>query len=150
MKGEGLGVIENGAVCFEGNRIIAAGATPEMDLDGFRADRVIDGKGRLAVLPGFIDAHMHSAGSLLRGLAQDVPEIEWMHKTQFPFMPHFMKKHAIAGAKLSVLEGLRYGTTTFVDYGYPIIPVVEEVYMPVGWGVVATKLINAVKEVEEV
>jgi len=146
MTGEGLGIIENGSVHIQGNRIAAAGPAERMGQQNFQADRVIDGKGMLAVLPGFIDAHMHSGISLLRGLAQDVPEIEWMHKTIFPFLRHIGHRQLIAGALLSVMEGLRYGTTTFGDWGYPVREVLDEVYIPLGLRAVVTQAVNGVRD----
>jgi 5-methylthioadenosine/S-adenosylhomocysteine deaminase len=47
---------------------------------------------------------------------------------------------------LSVAEGIRYGTTTLVDWGYPIKEVLDEVYIPLGLRVVATQAINGVAE----
>ena len=146
MTGSGLGTIENGAVCIEGNKIVAVGTTTEIEQSGFSADLVIDGKGKMAVMPGFIDAHMHSSISLLRGLAQDVPEMEWMHKTIFPFINHIKERQTVAGAKLSVIEGVKYGTTTFIDWGYPIKEAIEQVYMPLGVRVFAAQAINSVDD----
>ncbi len=149
MQGEGLGVIDDGALCFEGNLITAIGTTAKLEGLADSADRIIDGGGRKVVMPGFIDAHMHSSLSLLRGLAQDVPEEEWMHKTIFPFLPHYQDHHLIAAAKLSVLEGIRYGTTTFVDWGYPIQAPLEEVYIPLGIRVAISPAINGVDDSTE-
>lgn len=82
------------------------------------------------MLPGFIDGHLHSSETLFKGLAQDVPESEWMHKTIDPFTSHLTEKDMIKGARLAVLEGIDNGTTTFADYSYPLRPVLEEVYLP--------------------
>jgi imidazolonepropionase len=66
-----LGIIEDGAVYLEGERIVAVGTTPEVLGRHPRAHAQVDASGR-AVLPGFVDAHTHVifAGSRER-------EVEW-------------------------------------------------------------------------
>jgi len=150
MKGNGLGVIEDGGIYIEDDEIVEVGSTDKIMKTGYKRDYVIDGNHEKVVLPGFIDCHMHTYLILIKGLAQDVPEIEWMHKTIFPFMPHIKEKHLIAGAKLSILEGIKYGTTTFGDYGYPMEPLLKKVYIPLGLRVVATPTINAIPESGEI
>lgn len=150
MKGDGLGVIEDGGIYIEDDEIVEVGSTSKIIKTGYKGDHVIDGNYDKVVLPGFIDCHMHTYLSLIKGLAQDVPEIEWMHKTIFPFMPHIKEKHLIAGARLSILEGIKYGTTTFGDYGYPMKPLLQKVYIPLGLRAVATPTINAISESREI
>ena len=75
MTGKGVGMIEDGAVAIEGNEIVAVGKNDELKKEYGGADRVFNAKGK-AVLPGFVDAHVHTSMSLLRGEGQDVPEIE--------------------------------------------------------------------------
>jgi cytosine/adenosine deaminase-related metal-dependent hydrolase len=50
-------VIDDGAVAVEGREIVAVGRTDEVS-DHHDADRVIDADG-MAVVPGFIDPHIH-------------------------------------------------------------------------------------------
>ena len=66
-----LGLIEDGALYAEGERIVDVGTTPEVLARHPRAEARIDASGNL-VLPGFVDAHTHAvfAGSRER-------EVEW-------------------------------------------------------------------------
>ncbi len=66
-----LGVIEDGAVYAEGDRILDVGQTPEVLSRHPHADVRIDAAGRV-VLPGFVDPHTHAVfgGSRER-------EVEW-------------------------------------------------------------------------
>ncbi|MCL2010548.1 MAG: amidohydrolase, partial [Synergistaceae bacterium] len=41
------------------------------------ADKIVEGRGRMAVLPGFVNAHTHAAMVLLRGLGEETPLMEW-------------------------------------------------------------------------
>jgi 5-methylthioadenosine/S-adenosylhomocysteine deaminase len=95
-------------------------------------------------MPGFINSHIHSGMTLLRGAAQDVPEIEWMNKSIGPFVKHMSKDDLIVGSKLGVLEGLRSGTTTFAEYANSVNDIVDSVYVPWGIRVVAIETINEV------
>lgn len=46
---------------------------------------------------------MHSGETLLRGCAQDVPEIEWMNKSLGPFMIHLDHEAKMLGAKVYII-----------------------------------------------
>ena len=41
---------------------------------------VFNGKGTTAVIPGFSNAHGHAAMTLLRGVAEELPLMEWLEK----------------------------------------------------------------------
>jgi len=142
MQGGGLGTIEDGAVAIEGQDIVAVGKTHELEKK-HRAERVIDARG-MAVLPGFVDGHIHTGLSLLRGEAQDVPEIEWMLKTIGPFTRHFKPEHRIKGAALGVLEAVKAGTTTFGEIGGDMAPAADKVFVPAG---VRANLANTINEI---
>ena len=129
MRGEGVGVIEDGAVAIEEDRIAAVGKTSDIEKNFRSAEHIFDAKGK-AVLPGFVDAHIHTSLTLLRGEGQDVPEIEWMLKTMAPFMNFIEPEHRIKGAKLGVLEAVKSGTTCFGEIGADMSQIVEKVFIP--------------------
>ena len=131
MRGEGLGVIEDGAIAVEGQNIVAVGKTYELDKKYANSKQVIEAKGK-AVLPGFIDVHIHTGHTIIRGEAQDVPEIEWMLKTMAPFAKYIKPEHSIAGGALGVLEGVKSGVTTFGEIGVNEGYVAEKVFIPAG------------------
>jgi len=143
MQGEGVGMIEDGAVAIEGDEIVAVGKTYEILKAHGGADRVYDAGGK-AVLPGFVDAHVHTSNTLIRGEGQDVPEIEWMLKTQAPFGRHMKPKHRIIGASLGVLEAVKAGTTCFGEIGGNMAPAAEKVFAPSG---VRAHLANTINEI---
>ena len=58
IDGSGSDPIQNAALAIQGERIIAIGSSAEVDIP--RGARVIDLKGA-AVLPGFVNAHVHYA-----------------------------------------------------------------------------------------
>ena len=116
MQGDGVGYVADGAIAIEGSRIVAVGSTTELTAR-FQADETVDATD-CAVLPGLIDAHMHTPWAIARGVAQDVAH--WMQKALAPYSRHLTPEASLAGAKLNVLEALKAGTTTMVDYTQPI------------------------------
>ncbi len=83
----------------------------------FSARHVINANGN-AVLPGFINCHMHE--TLERGLVEDLPLMRWLEEVCFPIDRAFQPYHERAAALMSQLEMIRDGITTFVDiYRYP-------------------------------
>ena len=136
---KGLGIVRDGAVVIEEDEITFAGKTSECD---FRSsDIVIDGSHHVT-MPGLVNAHTHTGLTLLRGCAQDLPEIEWMNKALGPLASHMSPEDRVLGSRLGVLEGLRSGTTTFSEYAVDCSRIIEEVYQPFRVRVVATETIN--------
>jgi 5-methylthioadenosine/S-adenosylhomocysteine deaminase len=118
-------VIENGAVAIAGDRIAAVGAAAELARRFPDAER-IDSTGRI-VLPGLINAHGHAPMTLFRGLADDLPLMEWLEKHIFPAEArHVDEAFVRAGTRLACLEMLRGGTTTFADMYYFEDAIAEE------------------------
>lgn len=65
-----------------------------------------------ALLPGLINAHAHSPMTLLRGLSDDVPLMEWLQKHIWPVEQRVMGEEFVAdGTVLAIAEMLRGGTT---------------------------------------
>ena len=79
--------------------------------------------GTHAVIPGLINAHAHSAMSLMRGVADDLPLMEWLEKHIWPAEGQCINEQFVAdGTQLAIAEMLKSGTTTFADmYFFPNI-----------------------------
>jgi len=110
-------VIENGAVAIDGADI-ASVDTAAAIAKQFRGRETIDASGQI-VLPGLINTHTHAPMVLYRGLADDLPLMEWLNNYIFPaesktVSPEFVR----AGTRLAALEMIESGTTTFVDMYY--------------------------------
>ena len=70
------------------------------------------------LIPGFCDAHAHSAMTLLRGIADDLPLGEWLYDRVFPLEKHMGEEELYWGTKLALLEYARGGITAVADmYG---------------------------------
>ena len=113
----GKRVIEDGAVAVRGDAIVAVGARQEIE-SRYEAARTIDAHGKI-VMPGLINSHAHAAMSLFRGLADDLSLDDWLRKYIFPAEARNVTEDFAAwGTKLSLLEMLRGGITTFADMYY--------------------------------
>jgi 5-methylthioadenosine/S-adenosylhomocysteine deaminase len=114
MDGPGVGYLADAALAIDRSRIVAVG--PRRDIVAeYAGERTLDGSHHV-MLPGFIDAHMHTAWCLLRGLAQDTRY--WMMHGLGPFTQHVSQVAMDAGSRLAVLEAVKAGTTTFADFGW--------------------------------
>lgn len=146
FQGEDLGIIDDGVVSYSNGKIDFVGKTCEFDRS--TAEQVIDGR-KHVTMPGLINAHTHTGSTILRGAAQDVPEIEWMNKAIRPFAKHLDEEDKILGSKLGVIEGLRSGITTFGEYTSDVGRLIEEVYKPFNVRVSAAETINEVVSKKE-
>ncbi len=84
--------------------------------------RVID-LPRHALLPGLVNAHAHSAMSLMRGLADDLPLMQWLQDHIWPVESrHVTADFCRDGVQLAAAEMLKGGITCFNDmYFFPDI-----------------------------
>ncbi len=120
IYGESLDVV-NADVLIEGNRIVKVGKGINE-----AADTVIDAKGRV-VSPGFVNLHTHSPMGLLRGLADDLPLMDWLQNHIWPREAKLTPEYIKVGAYLGALEMIRSGTTTFLDMYFQMDKVAEAV-----------------------
>jgi len=74
-----------------------------------------------ALTPGFVNTHTHAAMSLMRGIADDLPLMEWLSEHIWPAEgKHVDYSFVEEGTELAIAEMLRSGTTTFNDmYFFP-------------------------------
>lgn len=77
-------------------------------------DREIDCKGNV-LLPGFKDAHTHSAMTLMRSYADDMPLQDWLNKQIFPIEAKMEYEDVYHLTKLAVLEYLTSGITGVME-----------------------------------
>ena len=85
-----------------------------------QAEQTVELPGHV-LIPGLINAHTHAAMSLLRGLADDLPLMTWLHEHIWPTEQRWVDTRFVAdGTRLAVLEMLRGGVTCYNDmYFHP-------------------------------
>jgi len=106
--------IAQGFVAINGGTIRAVDAMTELPV-AFRARQIIDARGGM-VMPGLVNGHCHAAMTLFRGLADDLPLMEWLHQHIFPAEARFVSPEMVYWcSKLAAAEMILSGTTTVAD-----------------------------------
>jgi 5-methylthioadenosine/S-adenosylhomocysteine deaminase len=78
--------------------------------------RVVDARG-CAVIPGLVQAHVHLCQVLFRGMADDLPLLEWLRRRVWPLEAAHDEASLGASAELGLAEAMLGGTTTVLDMG---------------------------------
>jgi 5-methylthioadenosine/S-adenosylhomocysteine deaminase len=93
-----------GDVLVRGGRIVGVGEVSES------ADVTIDARG-CAVLPGFVQTHVHLCQTIFRGAADDLELIDWLKRRVWPLEAAHDARSVRASARLGIAEMIRGGTT---------------------------------------
>lgn len=114
-----VGLITKGAIAVQDGKIVAVGPAGEIN-DTYVADKLISGDQRI-LMPGLVNGHTHAAMVAFRGLADDLPLMEWLQDHIFPAEGQHVDAELVrAGTSLACWEMIKSGTSTFVDmYFYP-------------------------------
>jgi 5-methylthioadenosine/S-adenosylhomocysteine deaminase len=74
-----------------------------------------------ALIPGLVNAHTHAAMSLFRGLADDLPLMDWLTQHMWPAEARWVSPEFVRdGVRLAAAEMLKSGTTCLNDmYFFP-------------------------------
>lgn len=118
VEPEGL-ILEYHALAIDGGRILAI--LPQAEAaTRYQAETclMLD---RQVLMPGLINAHTHASMTLLRGLADDLPLLNWLQDHIWPAEARWVDPAFVrAGTRLAVAELLRGGITCFNDmYFFP-------------------------------
>jgi 5-methylthioadenosine/S-adenosylhomocysteine deaminase len=113
------GVLEHHAAAIRQGRIIDVLPSARAE-ERYDAAEVVE-RSRHLLIPGFVNAHTHASMALMRGLADDLPLMEWLQAHIWPAERRWMSAEFVEhGAELAIAEMLRGGTTTFNDmYFFP-------------------------------
>jgi len=107
------GIIEDGAIVTKGNIIFDIGKKDILEERYLPKRRLEYGHG--LIMPGLINAHTHIAMTLFRGLADDLPLMEWLNEHIFPAERKLTAEMVYWGSLLGCAEMILSGTTTFCD-----------------------------------
>ncbi len=108
---EGQSIFE-GEIWIDGDTIIYAGE--KKDSSDIEWDKEIDARRNL-VMPGFKNAHTHSAMTFLRSHADDMKLDEWLNTRVFPAEAKLTADDVYWLTKLAIMEYLTSGVTSIFD-----------------------------------
>ncbi|MBW1999266.1 MAG: amidohydrolase [Deltaproteobacteria bacterium] len=113
---EGQEPLHNSSVLIKGDRILGIHRT-ENSAPLYENAEVIDASNAI-IMPGLVNCHAHTAMTLFRGLADDLPLKQWLFEKIFPAEAEHLDPETVYwGALLGCLEMIASGTTSVVD-GY--------------------------------
>ncbi|MDD1613364.1 MAG: TRZ/ATZ family hydrolase [Methylococcaceae bacterium] len=83
-----------------------------------------------ALLPGLINCHTHAAMTLMRGIADDLPLMDWLQNHIWPLEQQWMNETFVKdGTDLAIAEMILGGTTCFNDmYFFPEITAQQAIH----------------------
>ena len=112
-------VLENHSVVIN-NQKIEAIVPSQQAKEKYSAEQFIDLPNH-TIIPGLINAHTHASMSLFRGLADDMPLMQWLNDFIWPAEAKWVSEDFIRdGTQLAIAEMIRSGTTCFNDmYFFP-------------------------------
>lgn len=112
-------ILENHSVALRNGRIVAVVERTAAER-AFQATETVHLPDHV-LIPGLVNAHTHAAMTLFRGLADDLPLMEWLNGHIWPAEAAFVNYDFVRdGTELAVAEMLRSGITCFNDmYFFP-------------------------------
>jgi 5-methylthioadenosine/S-adenosylhomocysteine deaminase len=109
-------IIDDGAVYWSGDRIIAVGKTVDL-LSRYADAEVIDCTERV-ITPGMINTHTHLFQTLLKGLGDDRVLKDWFIYMTAPSAVELTPEDCYAASRYGCVESIKSGVTTLVDFMY--------------------------------
>ncbi len=103
-------IIENAYIATENNRISYVGT--ERPVGNF--EKEIDGT-NMVVMPGLVNAHTHTAMTILRSYADDMNLQDWLFNKIFPFEDTLTPEMVYEASVKGMAEMVSTGTTCFND-----------------------------------
>ena len=114
----------------QGDLLITDGRIAEIGDTRQTADTVIDADA-CAVIPGFVQTHIHLCQTIFRGAADDLALIDWLKQRVWPMEAAHSPSSIKASARLGIAELIKSGTTCAltmetVNHTSEVFKVVEE------------------------
>jgi 5-methylthioadenosine/S-adenosylhomocysteine deaminase len=111
IKGGTIVTMDENNSIVRGDVLIRSGLIQDVGVKtNVDADEIIDAAG-CAVLPGFVQTHVHLCQTLFRGAADDLSLIDWLKKRVWPMEAAHTAESIRASARLGIAEMIRGGTT---------------------------------------
>ena len=130
IKGGTLITMDETRSIVQGDLLIRDRRIASVGESGQQADTAIDASD-CAVLPGFVQTHLHLCQTLFRGAADDLSLLDWLKKRVWPMEAAHTSESIRASARLGLAELIKGGTTCgltmeTVNYTEEVFKAVQE------------------------
>lgn len=132
--------VKGNTICYIGDGRDREAIYEKLKVQELSWDREIDAEGNL-IMPGFKNAHTHSAMTFLRSSADDLPLQEWLYEQVFPREAQLQEEDSYWLTALANLEYLTSGITAQFDM-YFFQDMVAKACVDMGFRVVQTSGLN--------
>ncbi len=130
IKNGTLVTMDSANTIVRGDLLVSDGRIAAIGGSGQTADTVIDADG-CAVIPGFVQTHIHLCQTIFRGAADDLALIDWLKQRVWPMEAAHSPASIRASARLGIAELIKGGTTCAltmetVNHTAEVFKIVEE------------------------
>lgn len=130
IKNGTLVTMDSANTIVRGDLLVSDGRIANLGGSGQTADTVIDATD-CAVIPGFVQTHIHLCQTIFRGAADDLALIDWLKQRVWPMEAAHSPASIKASARLGIAELIKGGTTCAltmetVNHTAEVFKVVEE------------------------
>ena len=106
-------IIENGGIAILNDQIIEINDGQALLNKYPEAIQIVEEHG--LIMPGLINTHTHAAMACFRGIADDLPLMQWLQEYIFPVEAKLTPDIVYHSTLLSICEMIKSGTTSFCD-----------------------------------
>ena len=106
-------IIKNGAVAIHQDTIVETGLAADLAPKYPDAELLATEHG--LIMPGLVNTHTHAAMACFRGLADDLPLMQWLQEYIVPVEAKLTGDMVYQATLLSLAEMIKSGTTSFCD-----------------------------------
>ncbi|OFA03493.1 amidohydrolase family protein [Duganella phyllosphaerae] len=132
-------IILDGAVAVNGSDIVAIGDAQSIRAR-YRGRKTIEAP-RGLLTPGLVDVHNHPIDHLIKGLVDDLPQLQRLKERVIPFEDGLTEQEAYVASAATYFEMIRHGTTSFMDAAGPHPAAVGNAALRVGMrGIISCKM----------
>jgi 5-methylthioadenosine/S-adenosylhomocysteine deaminase len=113
LQDKSKSIVKDGGIAILKDTIVEIGNASDLASKYPGAEKLATDHG--LIMPGLINTHTHAAMACFRGLADDLPLMQWLQEYIFPVESKLTGNIVYQSTLLSLAEMIKSGTTSFCD-----------------------------------
>ncbi|UCD65414.1 MAG: amidohydrolase [Deltaproteobacteria bacterium] len=113
LQDKSKSIVKDGGIAILKDTIVEIGNASDLASKYPGAEKLATDHG--LIMPGLINTHTHAAMACFRGLADDLPLMQWLQEYIFPVESKLTGDIVYQSTLLSLAEMIKSGTTSFCD-----------------------------------